>query len=436
MAIWSHLVFKAIELSSPIGRNIAMLLSYGPSAMSPSSKSRLDRASVPRIRDPKARGLKRWPIRGVWICLLGLFLASSLSAKNMAEEIEAVGLDPEEILQPVLIDDEIRAWVAEKVPRSAPELVRLKILLESLQHSEELNFEYQAGFTGTAREVFHSGRFNCLSFSILFVSLAREMGLPAFYLMLDEMESYEKEGDLIVASQHITAGYGFVRDRTILEFDVGPEINYQLAEPISDIDALALFYSNRGAEMLRDGKPEDALKMHRIATLLGPELAQAWTNLGVTLRRLNDLEAAQEAYVRALETDRHNLAAYENMVALLRLKGESNLADEMLPLLIRRKNHNPYTYLSLGDLSLKDGRLQDAERFFRRAYRLARYEAETHAAMGLSALALGERDKARQWLDKAAKIDAENERTHRLRRQLHLQDASPDSGAAGIPLDR
>ncbi len=402
--------------------------------MSPFLKSRLDLTSSPRVQEAWAAAPPRRV--GVLVCLLGFFLTSGLSAMDLAQEIRAVGLNPEEILQPVLLDDEIRAWVAENVPRSAPEVVRLKILLESLQHSEELSFEYQGGFTGTAREVFHSGRFNCLSFSILFVSLAREMQLPAFYLMLDQMESYEKEGDLIVASQHITAGYGFVRDRTILEFDVGPEINYQLAEPISDIDALALFYSNRGAEMLRDGKPEEALKMQRIATLLGPELAPAWTNLGVTQRRLNDLSSAQESYVRALEVDRHNLAAYENMVVLLRLQGENNLADEMLPLLTRRKNRNPYTYLSLGDLSLRDGRLEDAEKFFRRAYRLARYEAETHAAMGLSALALGERNKARQWLDKAVEIDPENERTHRLQRQLLLQEIPTEGGVNGASLNR
>lgn len=363
------------------------------------------------------------PVLGL-IVLLAFLLAIPASA-DLADEIQAVGLDPEEILQPMRLDAEMRTWVAQKVPRSAPEVVRLKILLESLQHSGEIDFEYQAGFTGTAREVFHSGRFNCLSFSILFVSLARELGLPAFFLMLDDVERYEKEGDLIVASQHITAGYGFVRDRTILEFDVGPEINYQLAEQISDIDALALFFSNRGAEMLRDGSPSEALKMQRIATLLGPDMAPTWTNLGVTQRRLNDLEGAQESYVRALEADRHNLAAYENMIALLRLQGETHLADEMLPLLARRRNRNPYTYLTLGDLSLRDGRPLDAEKFFRRAFRLARFEAETHAAMGLSALARGEKKQAQEWLDKALKIDAGNLRTHRLQQQLSSRETPP-----------
>ncbi len=319
-----------------------------------------------------------------------------------------------EILQPIQLDDAMRAWAQDHIPRGAPELIRLRILLEQLQHGDDLEFEYQAGFTGSARDVFHSGRYNCLSFSILFVSVAREMGLPAFFLMLDDVGSYEKEGDLIVASQHITAGYGFVRDRTILEFDVGPEINYQLAEPISDLDALALYYSNRGAELLREGKIRDALEMHHIATALGPDLFQTWINRGVTERRLNDLEEAENSYLQALDVGQGNVVAYENLIALMRLKGEDNLANQMLPRLAQRKNHNPYTYLNLGDFSLRDGRVEEARRFYRRAFRLARYEAETHAAMGMSALASGRRDKAQQWLDKAIEIDADNSRTHRL----------------------
>lgn len=384
--------------------------------------------NYPSANRPATRRFVGWLLGAsiLWLQAAAVYgeLPRAVSGRDVAR-IEALGLNAEEILQPMLLDDSIRAWAESKVPRSAPEVVRLKILLDVLQHSDDLDFEYQAGFTGTARDVFHTSRYNCLSFSILFVSLARELQLPAFFLMLDQVDSFKKDGDLIVASQHITAGYGFVRDRTILEFDVGPEINYQLAEPISDLDALALFFSNRGAELLRDENPKEALEKHRIATTLGPKLAQNWINLGVTQRRLGDLEGARNSYVQALEVDRGNIAAYENMVALLRFEGEKNLADEMLPLLTRRKNHNPYTYLTLGDLSLRDGRLEDADRFFRRAYRLARYEAETHAAMGLSALALGRSDKAKQWLQKAVKIDSENARTHELGRRLEAKQLAP-----------
>ena len=312
----------------------------------------------------------------------------------------------------------MQGWALEQVTRSAPEGTQLKILLESLRSSEQPAFEYQAGYTGTAVEAFSSGRYNCLSFSILFVGLARALGLPAYFLNVKQVESYEKQGDLVVLTRHITAGYGGVKDRAILEFDVGAEINYLLAEPISDLDALALYYSNRGTELLRLDQRQEALKMLEIAVALGPKIAQSWVNLGVVHRRMGQAKEAEEAYLEALEVEAGNPAAYENLAALLRLQGERNAANEMLELLHRRKNRNPFTYLALGDLNMEEGRVEAAGAFYRRALRLAKDEAETHAAMGQWALAAGREDKARNWLERARNLDTHNERTSKLESRL------------------
>jgi len=357
---------------------------------------------------------------------LSTVLAASLLADPAAagkplgirQEIQERGLDPAEIIQPLLISEEMRAWVLKQVTRSAPEETRLRILLESLRKSEELAFEYQAGYTGTAEEAFTSGKYNCLSFSMLFVGLARALGLPAYFLHVKQAEAYEKQGDLVILARHITAGYGFVKDRAILEFDVGAEINYLLAEPLTDLEALALYYSNRGTEFLRAGEGQKARQMLEIAIRLGPKIVQSWVNLGVVHRRLGQIQEAEEAYLKALEVEPGNMTAYENLATLLRLKGERDAAGQMLELFNRRKNRNPFTYLALGDLNLGEGRIQEAESFFRRALRLAKDEAETHAAMGQWALAAGKEEKARGWLKRARKLDTHNARMSELERRL------------------
>lgn len=345
---------------------------------------------------------------------------------DLRQQVAGLGLEPEEILRPLEVPPVMRSWVEERMLRGMPENLQLLRLLDLLQHGEEIEFSYRAGYTGTVREVFETGEYNCLSFSMLFVALSREVGLPAYYLKVDQIEDYEKEGDLVVMSRHITAGYGFVRDRTVLEFDVGPEISYNLAKPISDLDALALYYSNRGAELLREGRTAEALEKLEIAIVLGPESSQNWVNLGVAQRRTGNLSAAEEAYVKALEVEKGSSAAYHNMVTLLRLRGESDAAGEILARLDRRKNRNPFTYLALGDLSLDEERLDDARRFYRRALRLAKFEAETHAAMGQWAVAAGKLDKARDWLQKAAEIDPENQRVVVLRCQLTGDPTGPE----------
>lgn len=352
--------------------------------------------------------------------LLGLAAGAREPDGELYKLIRSRGLDPEEIIRPTLLSDEMRAWVRREVPRAGPEAARLKILLDTLKHSQDFDFQYQAGYTGTAAEVFDSGKFNCLSFSLLFVSLAREMGLPAYLLNLHQDQDFERVGDLVVVSRHLTAGYGPFADRTVLEFDLGPDVNYQLADPITDLEALALYYSNRGAELLRDGDVAAAAGSLEIAVTLVPELAQAWVNLGVVRRRLGNLRGAEEAYVRAIDLEHGNLPAYHNLMTLQRLQGRKNAAGETIELLDRRHNKNPFTYLTLGDLSLEEGRLEEAERFYRRALRLARYEAETHAALGGWALAAGKVDKARVWLERAREIDPENGRVVELGEQLRV----------------
>lgn len=375
--------------------------------------------------------------RKTFLILLLLSLPGSLLAQggrpvDLRPTVLEKGLDPEPILQPLKLDEVARSWVRDKIPRGAPEVRQLEYLLEALQHGDGMAFEYAAGHTGTVQEVFETGRYNCLSFSMLFVAMAREVGLPAYYLKVDHLEDYEREGDLVVLSRHITAGYGFVKDRTVLEFDLGPEISYNLAYPISDLEALALYYSNRGAERLRQGRAEDALKELEIAVTLDPKSSQAWINLGVAHRRLGDLEGAEVAYLRAIEIEKGSPAAFHNMVVLLRLRGEEDAAGEVLAQLAKRRNRNPFTFLALGDLSLDEGRVDDAGRFYRRALRLAKFEAEPRAAMGQWALASGQRDKAATWLERASEIDSESPRVRDLR-QLMVEGvaSTPDESESG-----
>ncbi|MEM1179029.1 MAG: tetratricopeptide repeat protein [Acidobacteriota bacterium] len=331
-------------------------------------------------------------------------------------------VDPATITAPMAIEPAMKAWAEERVQRGAPDPVRLKRLLRELYEADDLNFEYQEGYTATVAETFATGRYNCLSFSMLYVALARSLGLEAFYLSIQRDQDFRRVGDLVVLTRHITAGYGsnFV-DRTILEFDVGPDVDYAAAEPITDREALALFYSNRGAELLREEKFDAAEENLRTAVLLAPEIAQTWVNLGVVYRRVDRFDEAREAYEKAISLERDNVAAYQNLVILLRRQGKDDAAAELIDVLDNFGNRNPFTFLALGDFSLEDGKLTEAGRFYRKAHRLARYEAETHAAMGLWSMLIGKHDRARRWMRSAQDLDPENARTRRLAARLEAR---------------
>lgn len=352
---------------------------------------------------------------------LGGCASQGLGTKMQADllrQIRERGVDPATVVVPFSATDEMRRWLAAEVPTSTRRETQLTWLLQSLLNRSEAPLTYVPGHTGTATEVFESGTANCLGFSQLFVALARELDLPVYLLRVSDLQSFEREGDLIVASAHITAAFGTPDRRRILDFAQRPVRAYRWVEEISDLTAVALYYSNRGAEELRDGETESGLDLLRTAVRLDPELAEAWINLGVAERRAGGLEAAEVAYRKALEVDPSMVTAYQNLSALLRLTGREQEAEALLALVDRSGNRNPFSYLALGDLSLRLGRLEEAGRFYRRAVKLDPTLAESEAALGHWALTAGRTREAQKHLRKAQQIDPKNSRVGDLAKRL------------------
>src|SRR5436305_527389 len=267
---------------------------------------------------------------GAALLLLSLSLAGcasgglhSLDRSDLARTVKSRGSDPSNAVLPDELTPEMKEWVHQRVPEGPPPEDRLQLLLKALLDPKGLNLTYEAHFTGTAAEAFARHHANCLAFTNLFVGMAREVGVPVFYLDVDDIQKFEKEGDLVVVSGHISAGYGSGRETRILDFSAAPVVSYRGIRQISDPTAIALYYSNRGGELLRAGKQQEALGWLRIAVALDPDLSRGWINLGVALRRNGDSTGAEAAYRKALELDPEAVSAYENLASVLRLRGRS-----------------------------------------------------------------------------------------------------------------
>lgn len=356
-------------------------------------------------------------------------LPDSLDRSSFHKLLQARSLDAAAVPFPFEVTEEMRTWVHREVPEGGEASARLDRLLQALLSSNERRLEYESHYTATAPEVFTTRRANCMSFTNLFVALAREVGIPVFFLDVEDVEKYEREGDLIVVSGHISAGFGSGPNLRILEFTPNPPNRKRLVRQITDLTAAALHYSNRGGELLRLGKHEEALPWLKVSVALDPTLARGWVNLGVALRRSGDPAAAERAYRRALEEDADSVSGYQNLAALLRLRGQEEEATQLLVLSHKVGTRNPFSYLSLGDVSLSHGRLEEARQFYRKALRLYRGHAEPYAAMGQWALAAGHRLEAQRWLSKAASLDQANERVKVLASRL----SGPDKRRAGEP---
>lgn len=381
---------------------------------------------------PKARRTR--PAAAVTALALGLLTlggcASSGPAVNdgLDEAIRSRGLNPAKTLVPFQLTPEMEQWAREAVPERVPKEQKVDRLLDALTTMEGLNLEYKADFTGTAREVFESRTANCLSFTHLFVAMARSLDLDPYFLRIDEIETFAREGDLVIRAGHITAAAGPPTSPRFLEFSQVRDADYTRFTRISDLEAIALFYSNRGAEYLRQGRVSDAVWWLERAVVLAPNQPDAWVNLGVARRWEGNDDLAEASYRQALEINPDTSAAYHNLAALYRQQGDEEAVEELLALTDRRDNRNPFTYLQLGDLSLRQGDLEAAERFYKRALRLDSELATTHAALGLWAEASGKRREAHKRLEKALELDPYDSRASQL--ELMIDPVSAQARAS------
>lgn len=360
---------------------------------------------------------------------------SSQAEHRLRDEIRDRGVDPDTVIVPFALSDEMRTWMDANIQHAGSAEEKLKGLLRSIvSNAGGLGVSYQADFTVTAADVFRTHRANCLSFTNLFVAMARELGVDVYFLLVEDLQSFAREGDLVVVSDHMTAAYGQPPDRMVLDFTPGEVREYRETRELSDLVAVAMYYTNRGAGFLRAGDERSAVEWLDVAVKLAPELAGAWTNLGVARRRTGDMQGAEVAYRRALETDATALSAYQNLAALLRLRGQEQEANDLLALTARRDNRNPFTFLDLGDLSLRYGRFEEAEGYYRRALRLDHEGPEPYAAIGILRINTGKTKDAVNWLRKAQDRDPKNDRVLRLERLIErVQSEGKQERRAGNP---
>jgi len=314
--------------------------------------------------------------------------------------------EPKRVILPYVLNDEMRVWLREKVSSKLSQGDKLDKLRDELIENRIRPLEYIWGHTGSAAEVFKTGQANCLAFTNLFLGMARELGAEVFFVVVEGVETFRKEGNLVVVSDHIAVGHEDGPQKTLFDFSEYGAQDHGAIRRIPDNTAIAMFYSNRGAEALQRGEVGEALEWISGAVLLDPEWGNGWVNLGVAQRRSGDHGASEKSYLQALEVDPGSVSAYQNLLALLRSLGrhdEAAIFEEAMRNAPRTRN--PYTYLVLGDISYGSGRLAEAHRLYRRALGLSSGNPEILAALGQLALAEGDLAEARRLFKKARKAD-------------------------------
>lgn len=268
------------------------------------------------------------------------------------------------------LDPAMRRFLAEHVDPAASDRTRLSQLVEAIIGGGDFQLEYAAD-TRTAAETFHRRSGNCLSFTNLFVAMAREAGLHAAYQEVDVPPDWTRDGDTLTLNRHINVAVrvGSRRDH-VVDFNIDDFHSSYARRRISDERALAHYYNNLGAERLLAGDLAGAFALIRAALADHDDgFSPAWDNLGSLYLRAGYPTYAEAAYRQALSVARWDFVAMSNLLRLYEQQGRLAEADALRERVRIHRLSNPYYRYELAREAFVGGQYEQAIRHLRFALR-------------------------------------------------------------------
>ena len=344
------------------------------------------------------------------LLLMATLLAAAVPARaadSWSRALVKRGIDPALVENPIAITPEIKAAAEMFSGVGGGTIEQLQRMQSALFDTLRFTFDYEAGLTETAAEALAAGRGNCVSFTNLFIAMARSRGLLVKAGYVETGATSERHGDLIFVTAHVVAVYPLHFRYVVFDFYKTGNDHSTRIRLLDDFELAALYLNNRAVEALRAG--DYALAEARLTAVLklAPEFAAGHGNIGVILRRRGDIPGALDAYRRALALEPRNQSILGNLAALYTGLGrdrEANAALKLADLSIA----TPYTILARGDLEAADGRIDEALRYYRRAARLDPKIPDPQVSIARLARAAGRLDEARHAAERAFKLDPEN----------------------------
>ena len=337
-----------------------------------------------------------------------------VSTPRSAAGAEQAVDNAEQAVDILRLGPEAERFLDERVPPDLPRSSRVQALMDALFGRQGLAVAYGTLETKTAAATFATRSGNCLSFTILFVAMARYVGLEAHFQEVSEILSWDRRGDVEVSNRHMFAEVETSDGLIRVDFLPGVEKRYRSVRRIGEQRVLAHYYSNLGAEALTRDELDRAMSMFAKALAADETLAAAWVNMGVTQRRLGRIDEAEASYLRALELDSGEVSAASNLASLYRATGRARKAAPYLKQVRKHRGRNPFYHFRRGLEAANHGELRVADRRLRKAIRLLPEDVMFRAELAKIQARAGRTRRAERTLRRALKLADEEEERLRL----------------------
>lgn len=330
----------------------------------------------------------------------------------------------------------VDSYIEEATRGKSTTIQRVNALAALFVTNGGLGMHYEMMADGTAAETFESRVGSCLSYTHLYVAMARRIGIDARYREIIAMPRWEVVGEFAVLSRHVAA-YGEVPlvGSYVMDFGLLDENERQYGRVISDQRARAEHFNNRGARALAEGRTEAAVRYFNRGLMLDPELSFIWANLGTALMRLGHYDRAEQALRQSLALRTYEVTALNQLGRLYELMGKTHLAAEFRERADSVRHQNPYVLFQQARAAHAAGEYRDAIGLLRRALRAQPDEVHFYIELGSVFRDTGQIEKARRaFLDAHERITSIEERAALLEAlRVPVMPAAPTAEPEGAP---
>lgn len=340
-----------------------------------------------------------------------------IGASPLAMGITAADIAPGNILD---VSPEMAAFLDEHVDRDGSQNERLAQLILAVIGGDRFRLAYD-GSTRTAQGTFDNRRGNCISFTNMFVAMARNVGLKASYQEVDIPPDWSMTGELFLLSKHVNAlvelknALPRVVDFNTVDYDVNSDMHV-----VTDQRARAHYFNNIGVEHLLAGETRLAYANLRQSLNEDETFGSAWVNLGILHRREGYPAYAEAAFLKALDYDESDLMAMSNLASLYEDQGRIKEADYYLSKVKAHRMKNPYYHYQLASTAFNEGDYKEAIGELKTAISQRSDDDRFYYLLSLSYLMSGDKKRANHWMKKAEEVAQQSESQKKYRHKLEL----------------
>jgi Flp pilus assembly protein TadD len=305
------------------------------------------------------------------------------------------------------VSDEMKRYLSVDIADQLRAKGNQQGLFDALYSKGQLKLEYDSVMTRNAAQAFAARSGNCLSLVIMTAALAKELGLTVSYQSANVGETWGRTGDVqfFIGHVNLTLGkpqtnFGLRRNEDDLTIDfLAPyEIRGMRTREIREATIVAMYMNNRAAELVAQGRLDDAYWWAHAAIEADPGFLSSYNTLGVIYRRHGNPAEAERVLAYALESEPRNTHVMANLVQVLHDLGRDAESKALGSKLAQIEPNPAFSYFSQGMVAVRSGDFKTAKDMFAKEVDRAPYYHEFHFWLAVAYVGLGDVEQARKQL--------------------------------------